>query len=111
MKNEPLNKNSLPHKIEFLVLIAGRKQRDALLAELPGMGLKIINSMYGNGTVQASYLQNVLGLIPEENKIIITGVMRCENSDAIFKLLIEKFNFNMPNTGIAFTIPIEKLSF
>lgn len=104
-------KNETPCKIVFFTLIAGRKQKDALLNALSASGLKLINTMYGKGTVQANYLQNVLGLVPEENKIIITGLMKLENADRVFDLLVRKFEFNKPNTGIAFTIPIEKLSF
>lgn len=111
VNHELLKKSNTPHKLEFLMLIAGRKQKDALLAELSAAGLKLINTMYGKGTVQIGYIQNVLGLIPEENKIVITGLMQCESSDAIFDLLVNKFHFNKPNTGIAFTIPIDKMSF
>lgn len=104
-------KNDVPCKIVFFTLIAGRKQKDALLTALSASGLKLINTMYGKGTVQASYLQNVLGLVPEENKIILTGLMPRECADKVFDLLVRKFEFDKPNTGIAFTIPIEKLSF
>lgn len=98
-------------KAVFLTLIAGRRQKDALLAALSESGVKLANTMYGKGTVKASYLQNVLGLIPEENKVIITGLVLKEKSCAILDMLAEKFDFNKPNTGIAFTIPIETLSF
>lgn len=111
MNNDMPCKGTMPRKLVFLTLIAGRKRKDALLTALSASGLKIINTIYGKGTVEAGYLQNVLGLIPEENKIIITGIMRLENADAIFDILVKKFDFNKPNTGIAFTIPIEKLSF
>ncbi len=111
MNNEMPRKNAAPRKLVFLTLIAGRKRKDALLTALSASGLKVINTLYGKGTVEAGYLQNALGLIPEENKIIIVGLMRLENADAVFDILVKKFDFDKPNTGIAFTIPIEKLSF
>lgn len=97
--------------IEFLTLIAGRKQKDALLSALSDSGAKLINTMYGKGTVNASFLESTLGLVPEENKVVITCAVAHDQSQDILNMLIEKFHFNKPNTGIAFTIPICRLSF
>lgn len=95
----------------FLTLVAGRKQKDALIAALYESGVKLVSTMYGRGTVKASYLQNALGLIPEENKVILTGLVPKEKSCAVLDMLAERFHFDRPNTGIAFTIPIETLLF
>lgn len=97
--------------IVFLMLIAGRKQKDSLLTELLKDGAHIVNTMYGKGSAKSSYIRDVLGLVHEENKIVITCVMTKEKSNAMLEILAEKFNFNKPNTGIAFTVPVEKLSF
>ena len=97
--------------IVFLVIIAGRKQKDELLTELADVGVHLAHTVFGKGTVKANYLENLLGLIPEENKVIITCVLATEKSDATMDILAEKFNFNKPNTGIAFTVPIDRLSF
>ena len=105
MKNESAN------KIVFLALIAGRNQKNAILAALAKSGVQLTHVIYGKGSVKASYLKNVLGLIPEENKVFITGLISAEKSDAVLDMLITKFDFDQPNTGIAFTIPIEKLSY
>ena len=53
----------------------------------------------------------MFGLVPEENKVVITCLLPSEKSDALLDMLVEKFNFDKPNTGIAFTIPVEKLSY
>ena len=98
-------------KILFLTLIAGRKQKDALLTALSQSGTRLISALYGKGSVKSSYLKNVFGLIPEENKVVITCVLTQVKADAVMKILIEKFRFDKPNTGIAFTIPIDSLSF
>lgn len=99
------------HKdIVYMVIIVGRNQTPKLLEAITEHGGRVINSIYGKGSVKASYLQSVLGLVPEENKTVITCLLVKENSDAMFDMLIDKFDFNKPNTGIAFTIPVEELS-
>jgi hypothetical protein len=104
-------KNEDAVKIVFLVVIAGRKQKDAILTGLSKAGVRLTNTLYGKGTVQASYLKNLLGLVPEENKVMITGLISGEKSGQVMNMLMEKFLFDQPNTGIAFTIPIEKLTY
>ena len=105
MKDEEMN------KITFMILIAGRTQKDALLSALFESGIHLINTLYGKGTVKASYLQNTFGFIPEEKKVVITCVSTEVKINAVLKMLVEKFHFNEPNTGIAFTVPISGVSF
>lgn len=104
-------KNDDAEEILFLVLIAGRKQKDPLLTMLLQSGARVVNTLYGRGSVKAGCLKNALGLVPEENKVVITCVSTNEKADVILKLLIDQFGFHKPNTGIAFTIPIDRLSF
>ena len=98
-------------KIVFFVLIAGRKKREAFLTALARAGLRLTNVIYGEGTAEANYLESLLGLVAEENKVVITGLLLKSETDAIFRMLIEQFDFDQPNTGVAFTMPIENLSF
>ena len=102
-------KNDENKKIVFMTLIAGRKQKDAILSALSNSGIHLINTIYGKGTVNASYLKNILGLVSEENKVVITCVSTYTKVEAVLNLLVEKFDFDKPNTGIAFTVPIDKV--
>ncbi len=97
--------------IEFLIMIAGRKQKDAILERMCSIDCRIVNTVYGKGTVKPNYLLDMLGLVPEENKIIMTSVLPKEKSDAIFTMLLDEFHFGQPNSGIAFTLPISGMSF
>ena len=97
--------------ITFLVVIAGRKKKDVLLSALLESGARLMNTIYGKGTVKASYLENLLGLIPEENKTVILCATTTKKVDAILEMLVERFHFDKPNTGVAFTVPIDRLSF
>ena len=97
--------------MKHMVLIAGRNQKDRLLTALSESGGPLLNFHYGRGSVKASFLMDTYGLVPEENKIIITCMVTDKEADAIFNMLEKDFHFDKPNTGIAFTIPVKKLSF
>lgn len=98
------------YKIEYLTIIADRRQAEALLAALRGAGGRLIHSAYAKGSVTAGYFQDMLGLMPEEKKIVITCLLPSAISDTVLKLLETDFDFNKPNTGIAFTVPVETVS-
>ena len=97
--------------IKYLVLIAGRKQKDKLLKALSENGGHFFNIYYGKGSVKASFLMDAFGLVPEENKVLITCLLSSTEAEVIFNLLVKDFHFDKPNTGIAYTMPVEKLSY
>jgi len=103
--------NEVLNDIEFLMVIAGRKQKEELLKEISRVGGRLLNIIYGKGSVKSSYLIDAFGLVPEENKVVITCLLNSKKSNEMIKSLTDKFNFDKPNTGIAFTIPVDKLSF
>ena len=95
----------------FMVLIAGRKQKDALLTALLETGAHLINTTYARGTVKASFLKSAFGLVPEEHKVVVTCVLTQAKACAALRMLSTRFHFDQPNTGVAFTIPVDRLSF
>lgn len=97
--------------VSLLVLISGRKEKDSLLTALSEQGAKVINTLYGRGSVKANYLMSMLGCVPEENKAVTTCLVSAQRLDEILDMLSDKFNFKSPNTGIAFTVPVNGLSF
>lgn len=99
------------NEIMHLTIIAGRKNKDELLGLLSGGGGHLIDVSYGRGAYKSNYLKDVLGLTPEECKIVITCIISESKADEVIKKLEEEHNFNERNTGIAFTVPVEKLSF
>jgi hypothetical protein len=94
-----------------MVIIAGRKLEDRLLTALCKNGGHVIRSMYGMGTVDEGLVTEAFGLMPEQNKIIIICIMAKKKSDAFLNILISDFHFDKPHTGIAYVIPVEKLSY
>ena len=95
-----------PEHIAFLVIVAGRKQKHALLEQLLQMECRIVNTLYGKSSIRAGHLVEMLGFVPEENKVVITCILKQEKVDGVMETLLGEFRFGKPNTGIAFTIPI-----
>ena len=97
--------------IVFLVVIAGRKQKEVLSQAITKTGGHIVSIVYAKGSVKSSYIRDMLGLVHEEDKVVIKSLMPNLKSDTMMDILNEQFNFKEPNTGIAFTVSVEKLSF
>jgi hypothetical protein len=97
--------------IFFLTIIAPRKQKDAILTLMLDSGMHLIDSNYGTGTIKAHYLMKSFGLVPERSKIVINSISTEAKIDTVLQALTEKFNFGKPNTGIAFTTPVEQVSY
>lgn len=99
------------HSIRFLVLIAERGKKDDFHTLIARGGGRVINMIYGKGSVHVSSLMEMLGIIPDVDKIVITCLISSENADEIMEILVKEYKFDKPNTGIAFTIPVEGLSY
>lgn len=98
--------DDVPSCLEFLTIIAGRKLKASLIESLSAEGGRLITVMYGKGSVKTDYLRDMFGLVPEENKVVITCLLPCKKVDTAMDMLVSKFHFDKPNTGIAFTVPI-----
>jgi hypothetical protein len=96
--------------IDFLTLIADRKLKKEIINFLIESRGHLIDVVYAKGSVKASYFKDMLGLVPEEKKILITCLIASNLSEHVLEQLILKFNFDKPNTGIAFVVPVDTLS-
>ncbi len=96
--------------VDFITLIAGRKHKDEILKFLLDSRCHLIDIMYAKGSVQTGYFRDMLGLVPDEKKIMITCLVTTDLSGQLLDQLVVKFNFDKPNTGIAFVVPVGKLS-
>jgi len=96
--------------IDFVTVITGRDQREEILKLLLDSGCHLIDVVYAKGSVKREYFRDMLGLIPEEKKIMVTCLIASNLSGKLFEGLVKKFNFDKPNTGIAFAVPVDGLS-
>jgi hypothetical protein len=98
-------------KTAFLTIITERKTKDAVLMMLLESDVHIINTVYGKGTADASFLKNTFGLVQDITKVVIICVTAEANAAAVMDLLADRFEFNKPNKGIAFTMPVDNASY
>jgi len=103
--------NNNHDQVLFLVVVTDRKQKDDILTMLLDEGIHLINTVYGRGTVCEHFFMDAFGLNPERNKAVITCVSTYVKTEAALGALKTKFGFDRPNTGIAFTMPVDKVSF
>ena len=94
--------------LRFLFIIGKRKQKEAILKELLKYETILCDTVYGTGWVKSNEFLAALGLVGEQNKIVILCLVNRSKIDGIFSMLNDQFHFNKPNTGIAFTVPVEK---
>lgn len=101
-----------PHKhIVFLVIITARKKRDEILELLSQNGAQLISTLYARGSASASSFALAFGLAAEEHKIMTTCLLSSAVADTLIETLDAKYGFEKPNSGIAFTVPVEGLSY
>lgn len=100
----------VPHVLH-MVVIAGRELQDKLIAMISENGGHVINIYYGRGTHKSGSIMDIFGLVREQDKVVISCLISESEAAAIFDILIMDFRFNKPNTGIAYVIPVEQLSY
>ncbi len=98
------------YTIDYLTIITARNYKDNVLKLLLSSGCHLIDVVYAKGSVRSGYFKDMLGLVAEEKKVLITCILKSDLTLQLMEQLVTKFNFDQPNTGIAFVIPVEKLS-
>lgn len=96
--------------IDYVTLVTNRSQKDDIIDLLMSSGCHLIDVVYAKGSVKSGYFKDMLGLVPEEKKVLITCIIASNRTDHLFEGLITEFHFNEPNTGVAFVVPVDKLS-
>jgi len=55
--------------------------------------------IYVKGTVKSEYFRDMLGLVNEEKKVMITGLIAGNLSEQLLEELVTKLNFDKPKYG------------
>ena len=97
--------------LQYFVLIAEQKRKDKFISVLAEYDAKVIETVYGRGSMSPSIIAAAFGFEVEQGKVLITCLVKSENAKQLIDVLYNEHNFNKPNTGIAFTIPVEGLAF
>lgn len=97
--------------LQYLVIIAEQKKKNKFLSLLYDHGARGIETVYGHGSMSPSAIAAAFGFDAEQGKVLITCLVKTDTAKELIKVLYHDYNFNKPNTGIAFSIPIEGLAF
>ncbi len=103
--------NQKIEKLQNLIIVAKPKLKEKLSALLIENGAHSINTVYGHGSVSKSFLAQAFGLDAEQKKVIISCLIKIGSAKKLIDILYTEYNFSKPNSGVAFTIPVEGLMF
>ena len=97
--------------LQYFVIIGNTKLREKFSALLKENGAHSIKTIYGRGSVGKSLLAQAFGLDADQKKAIISCLLPTDGAEKVVDLLYKEYNFDKANTGIAFSVPIQKISF
>lgn len=97
--------------LQYLIIISDQKKKNKFLKLLGNHGARAINVVYGHGSMSPNAIAAAFGFESEHSKVVISCLVKNDNAKDLIDILYNEYNFNKPNTGIAFTIPVEGLAF
>ena len=99
------------NRLLYFVLICNPKHKNKLYTLLQDNGAKTINTISARGSAPQSAILQAFGLEASNKKYIFTTLLPLEVATNLIEILKNEYNFNKPNTGIAFTVPVQGLLF
>ena len=97
--------------IQYFVIIAEQKKKNKYLALLNDYGAHAVETIYGHGSGNPSAIAEAFGFETKSNKVVISCLLKTQKAKELINVLYTKYKFEKPNTGIAFTVTVEGLSF
>ena len=97
--------------LQYFVLITEQKKKNKFVSLLSDHGAKMVQTVYGHGSMSPSAIFAAFGFEAEAGKVVITCLLKTETAKELITTLYNDYNFKKPNTGIAFGIPVEGLAF
>ncbi len=97
--------------LQYFVIIAEQKKKNKFLSLLADHDAHVIDVVYGRGSMNPSAIAAAFGFESEQGKVLITCLLKNENAKELINILYHDYNFKKPNTGIAYSISVEGLSF
>ncbi len=99
------------NSLQYFVIVAKQKEKDTFLSLLDDYGAKVIEIVYGRGSMCPSVIATAFGFECEQNKVLISCLIKSEKAKQLIDVLYNEYNFSQPNTGIAFGVLVEGLAF
>lgn len=103
--------NGVKRKLQYFVVICNPKKQDIFTALLKEHGARGVSAVYGHGSAAVGSLARAFGFESVQEKILITCLVPSDNAAELIEILYREYNFDQPNTGIAYCVPVEGLMF
>lgn len=97
--------------LQYFVIIAEQKKKNKFLSLLNDHGARVVDTVYGRGSMSPSAIAAAFGFEAEQGKVLISCLVKHENAEKLIDILYNDYKFSKPNTGIAFGIPVDGLAF
>ena len=97
--------------LQYFVIIAEQKKKNKFLTLLNDHGARGIEIIYGHGSMSPSAIAAAFGFEAEQGKVLIPCLIKSADARKLIDILYNDYNFKKPNTGIAFGITVQGLSF
>lgn len=98
-------------KLLYFVLICSPKLKGKFHALLQDNGARSINTISARGSAPKSVILEAFGMGATDKKYILSTLLPYDVAINLINILYNEYDFNKPNSGIAFTIPVEGLLF
>lgn len=103
--------NNKMNGLQYFVIILDINKKNKFLSLLGEYGAHAIDTVYGYGSVNSNVVVSAFGFEARSKKAIISCLLKNDKAKELLDVLYKKYKFEKPNTGFAFSIPIEELAF
>ena len=97
--------------LKYFVIIAEQNKKKKFLALLDEYDARGIETVYAHGSMSPSAVAAAFGFESEQKKVMLSCLLKDENAKKLLDVLYKDYKFDKPNTGIAFSIPVEGMAF
>ena len=97
--------------LQYFVIIAEQKMKKRFMTLLDEYDARGIEVVYAHGSMSPSAVAAAFGFESVQNKVMISCLLKDEKAKELMRVLYDKYNFNKPNTGIAFSVSVEGMAF
>ena len=97
--------------LQYFVIIAEQNKKKKFLALLDEYDARGIETVYAHGSMSPSAIAAAFGFESEQKKVMLSCLLKDENAKKLLDVLYKDYKFDKPNTGIAFSIPVEGMAF
>lgn len=97
--------------LQYFVIIADQNKKKRFLALLDAYDARGIEVVYARGSMSPSAVAAAFGFESEQKKVMLSCLLKNEKAKRLLDVLYTEHQFDKPNTGIAFSVPVEGMAF